>query len=324
MTGKSLFCVTLVACGGVDSPVEPTSSALRATPSAHDFGDVVHGGTITATVQVINVGAATASALAVALAGDDAGAFSITSGGCAGMALDSAQSCSIGVRFDPGSVGKKHASLNITSAEGLMAAVDLSGNGLAAGALTIAPETADFGTVAVASSAKTTLTITNSGSSASGALALRFDGTSKADLVLAEDGCSGATLASGASCTVQVTLTPSVAGSQVASLKATAAPGGSTAAALSGTGQGQLKLKVTGSGSGAGVVTSYPAGLMCDTATRNAMASFTFETVILVATPSPGSTMAALDGCDEMLSATMCTVRLDGAQESVAVSFAGP
>jgi hypothetical protein len=313
--------MALAGCGGDSSmgaPLTPEAS-LRVAPQAHDFGDVVRGNSVSAAVAVMNVGGTSTAALATTITGDGAASFAVAPGGCAGVSLGQGDSCTIGVSFSPDAPGKALASLSITSGNGATAGIDLAGNGLAGGALAITPAAAAFGTVAVGSSAATTVTITNSGATDSGPLALRLGGTAQADLTLAEDTCTGATLASGASCTVQAAFAPRIAGDRIASLTVKATPGGASAGSLLGTGQAQLKLKVTGTGSG--TISSYPAGLSCDRGCDSAQVTFTVDSVMLIATPAAGSTLAEFAGCDELPTAAACEVRMDGAQESVFASF---
>lgn len=110
--------------------------------------------------------------------------------------------------------------------------------------LAFSSSTGDFGTVAVgATSAPMTFTLDNDGESASGAVSASVTG----DFDIDSDGCTGTTLAAGASCTISVTFSPSAEGAATGELSATASPGDSAMVALSGEGApvGELEISPT-------------------------------------------------------------------------------
>jgi hypothetical protein len=300
---------------------DAAAAVLRATPSVQDFGNVVQGSLVAASVQVMNAGGTATGPLAVALTGAEANQFATDVGGCAGQSLAPADSCTTTVRFTPDAPGTKRATLLVTAEGGLVVSIELIGTSLVPGALMLMPAAADLGTVTVGASGTTKLTVKNTGGTTSGTISLDLGGTSKAELSLVDDGCTGKTIAGGGSCDVSVRLIPTVAGSKSASLAAMATPGGSTAAALSGLGQAEVKLTIDGTGGG--TVTSTPAGLDCDEVCASASVTFTSSPVTLVATPKPGSTFGGFAGCDARPTATSCTLTLDAASKPVAATFVG-
>ncbi len=114
-------------------------------------------------------------------------------------------------------------------------------------AFTLSPAAQDFGPVTLGSSVgPVTFTVTNTGGSASGPLAVSAsDSTS---YTVMGGTCAGMTLAGGASCTLTVRFNPMApAGSKPATLMVSATPGGSATAGLSGSGltPGLLMLSPT-------------------------------------------------------------------------------
>ncbi|HEV2348783.1 MAG TPA: choice-of-anchor D domain-containing protein [Terriglobia bacterium] len=88
----------------------------------------------------------------------------------------------------------------------------------------LSPSTISFGNQSVGTtSAAQTITMTNTGTAnlAFAAGAVTLSGTNAADFAISTDTCSGATVAPTATCTVDVTFTPSVNGAEAASLNFT-------------------------------------------------------------------------------------------------------
>jgi outer membrane protein assembly factor BamB len=104
--------------------------------------------------------------------------------------------------------------------------------------LTVWPSFApDYGTVLDGTRSRpTTFTITNFGSSATSALSDALTGADQSQFHVTSDTCTGANLAGGSSCSVQVAFTPTLTGRRTANLVVSAATGGAAGATLSGTG----------------------------------------------------------------------------------------
>ena len=109
----------------------------------------------------------------------------------------------------------------------------------AVGNLEVQPGDKDFASVDVgAQSTPETFTFTNTGQAPLTVTNVRYDGTQPADFVSAADGCSGATVAVGASCAVQVAFKPTAVGPRRAFLIVSHdASGAPVTAQLAGRGQ---------------------------------------------------------------------------------------
>lgn len=122
--------------------------------------------------------------------------------------------------------------------------------------LSISPGSHNYGTTVLGSdSASQSFAVTNTGTVASGALAVAVTGTDAADFVIDADSCTPAgTLAAGSACSVSVHFAPSAVGTRKASLSVSGAPGGTVTATLEGTG-GAANLVLSPSSHQFGTVT---------------------------------------------------------------------
>jgi hypothetical protein len=122
-------------------------------------------------------------------------------------------------------------------------------------ALTLDRSTHDFRGVTVASnSAAATFTVTNTGASTSGPLAVSLSGLNRTSFRLDLGTCTGA-LSSTGTCQVSVIFTPSAVGAAFASLDVSGMPGGMVSAALTGTGVTEATLSIAPSPHAFGTVT---------------------------------------------------------------------
>jgi hypothetical protein len=225
--------------GGLDVTTGQSGGILVASPTSEDFGTVELGQqSAAATITVTNAGQASSGTITTGVAGADSSDFGVDSDGCSGVALEAGATCSIKLHFKPATAGAKGASLTISGESGGLVAASLSGVGASSGALSLSPSTQDLGTAPVGGAPGTpaTFTLTNKGTSATGSVTVGLSGTDSADFALASDGCSGKTLAAGATCTVGVAFGPKTAGAKAATLTAKAqGTSGSATASLSGT-----------------------------------------------------------------------------------------
>ena len=161
--------------------------------------------------------------------------------------------CTFSVAFDPSAVGALSASFNIHivgSASPLDAAtLAVSGNGtvttLAISDGDTTPTSHAFGTQAInTSSAAHRFTVSNTGTSTTGVLAIDLGGTG---FQVDQNTCSGATLAAGQTCFVDVVFTPTAVASSSGSLTVRASQGapvlgGSVTATFTGVGTAATPL----------------------------------------------------------------------------------
>ncbi|MDX6534153.1 MAG: hypothetical protein QOF68_1897, partial [Gaiellales bacterium] len=224
-----------VALAGNGTPVP--APAVGLSSSTAGFGNQLVGTTsATQTVTLTNTGTADMNVGAVTLAGTDAAAFAAT--GCPAGMLAPGATCTIDVSFSPATTGAKSATLSVTSnaATSGTDAVSLSGTGIAPGA-GLSTASLAFGNQAIGTANATphTVTLTNTGSSLL-TFTAAVEGTNAADFARSGGTCA-TTLAPGASCTVDITFTPSAIGPRGASLAFTSDAAGSPhSTALSGTG----------------------------------------------------------------------------------------
>ncbi len=176
--------------------------------------------------------------------------FVITAGGppyfilnntCATL-VGAGSTCTFDLSYQPTGVGAAPTTLTVTGTNGLTTAA-VVGNSISAANIAVTPGAFNFGTEIVGQLAATQrFTFTNLGQQTSGALAVTLPSTS---FTILAGGTCGGTLAFNASCFVDVRFTPMAPGALAANLTGTATPGGTPAAALSGTGLAAGGIRVT-------------------------------------------------------------------------------
>lgn len=116
------------------------TSTLTVTPPSLSFGTLNVGSASAAQTVTLQSNGTTAISLgSIAVGGADAGDFSIASNSC-GSSLAGSSSCSVGIVFNPTAAGVRAATLMISdSASGNPLQVALSGSGMIATSLSIAP-----------------------------------------------------------------------------------------------------------------------------------------------------------------------------------------
>jgi hypothetical protein len=221
-----------------------TAALLEMAPGQLSYGATVPGTTsATQTVTVTNAGQTGIADLQVGVTApfvNDAANSTCTA------ALAGGASCVVGVAFTPMAVGAATGSVTASSTAAKVTAVAaLSGTGaLPPGIATIPAALVQFGTTGVGQAGQAvTITLTNTGTTAAlTGLALSVDAIGTGNgFGLSGNTCGTAaakgTLAAGASCTVQATFTPTLAGAQTGTLLiARTNGGGETSLALAGLG----------------------------------------------------------------------------------------
>jgi len=209
----------------------PATAALAIQPASDDFDMVVVGMPSEAPLDITNTGTSASGTVTVSVMGAD---FTITANTCA-AGLAPGGHCTATVRFLPSTTGERAGTLTATASPGGTATATLKGTGIAVGALSIMPTNAPFGSVAQGStSTPVSFTVTNTGQAATGALTAMIAGST--DFKITTNNCDGKSLAGAGTCTVAVVFTPSAAGSRSGTLRASATPGGTASAGLTGTG----------------------------------------------------------------------------------------
>ncbi|GIH07654.1 hypothetical protein Rhe02_57210 [Rhizocola hellebori] len=188
----------------------PTAT-LSAAPTSLSFGSVNVGTTTNPqTFTVTNTGTAAATLSSITAASQ----FAQTNN--CGSTLAAGASCIVSVTFSPTSAGAKTGTVTVNSnATNPALAVNVTGTGVTPGSatLTASPTSLNLGTVNVgATSPAMAITIANTGSVAASvtsiAAASQFGQTNNC----------GSSIAAGASCTVNVTFSPTSAGAKTGTL----------------------------------------------------------------------------------------------------------
>jgi hypothetical protein len=228
----------------------PGADLVFASPT-QAFGNVVGGSNSgDVPVTVTNAGGVASGPLSSVLGGANVTAFGLGADACKGQPLAAGASCVVNVHFvpAPGALGLQQASLSVSAAPGGTATMTLTGNAVTAAALTVAPSSVSWGTIAQgAISPDAAIVVTNGGGVATGVLAVSLGGADEGQFAIAADACTGQTLAPSATCTVSAHFAPSLGtlGTQQATLTVGGTPGGSVPATLIGTASSPLSVAPT-------------------------------------------------------------------------------
>ncbi|GEJ56690.1 choice-of-anchor D domain-containing protein [Anaeromyxobacter diazotrophicus] len=239
-TGTRSGTVTVTS----SDPVNPTltaavngmGTAISLSPSVLAFGTQLVGTTSASrSVTLINTGTTALAITSVGVSGANAADYAVTNN-CA-ASLSAGRSCTLGVRFTPAAVGPSTATLSVvTSDPAGPATVALSGTG-GVPVAAVAPTSLAFTSAMNVTSAAQTVTVTNTGTSPLTLNGTALGGTDPSQF--ARTSTCGPSLAAGASCTIDVTFTPTTYGG-VLTKSATltvnvAAPATSQTVSLTGT-----------------------------------------------------------------------------------------
>ncbi len=299
---------------GIVSGVGLAPASLSVEPQQRAFGSVVTGTTSVALdVIVRNTGDVPTGALAHGF-GSSPSMFATTGATtCTTAPLGAGASCTLAVAFAPTAIGVQEDVVSVSASPGGVVSAPLSGTGIAPGRLTISPAAHDFANTNVGSFATAKqLTITNTGSAASGVLVagLVGSGASAFQIIAGTDLCTGVSLAPATACTVTVTFAPTASGTAHASLQV-ASGTQSVGATLSGAGIGPATLELTPSTRGFGtVVTGSQSAALAFTVTNVGGQASGVPTVGLSGAGA-ASFAIAMNNCTSALGpAASCTIEL--------------
>jgi hypothetical protein len=183
-------------------------------PGSHNEGEYNE----TESLNIDNSSNASTQVLSTSITGPDASSYSIQ-WNCNGNTIGTSGSCTMGVRFQPTSPGLKEASLEIVSdSQSGPLVVPLQGEGLHGPHMTLDTSQALLGPVLLGSSLEQTFVVSNTGDYPLFVQrAFLVTGTPLMFPVL-EDGCSGAILYPGESCSMVVGFKPTTLGEKSAAL----------------------------------------------------------------------------------------------------------
>jgi hypothetical protein len=200
-------------------------------PGSHSEGE----NTETESFNIENSANASTRVEAASITGPDASSFSIQ-WNCEGVTLGTNNSCGMGVRFQPTSVGPKTASLVIDNDSGTPLVVPLEGAGLNGPQLSIDSVQALLGSVPLGSSARHTFNLSNNGDYP---LFIERDflvtGTPLMFPILS-DSCSGQILYPSEACAITVAFRPTTLGEKSGALLLITNTPAITVVGLDGTG----------------------------------------------------------------------------------------
>jgi outer membrane protein assembly factor BamB len=248
-TATGTESATMTVTDGPDplGPYTVTFTALATVPESLSPAKLVFGNvdeTASKTLNLTVSNKATSGSITLTgtnIGGANAGDFAVTGGTC-GASLAASSSCTYAVTFTPSTETAEAGTVSVGVMEdpnGGPPAVPLTGSGLAP--LRVTPASSAFGTVANGkSSTARTITVTNLGGAAI-SLSDGISGTNAGDFAVTGGTC-GAALAGGTSCTYLLKFTPSIDGTESATLAVSGAGDASSPhnVSLSGTGSGPL------------------------------------------------------------------------------------
>jgi uncharacterized repeat protein (TIGR03803 family) len=201
------------------SPIAKISTTSLAFPN-----QTVNTSSASLSVTLSNAGAGSLGISSIAISGANASDFSQTNN--CGTSVAANASCTITVTFKPTAAGARAGTLTITDNSNGVAGsgqtVSLSGTGISAGTpgSTLSPTSEAFGNQVVnTTSASKTMTLKNSGTAALSISSITITGTNAADFH--ETNTCPATLNPAATCTIGLTYTPTITGSETAHLTVT-------------------------------------------------------------------------------------------------------
>jgi hypothetical protein len=206
---------------GIVGTLTPSASPLSFSPipytgsGAHEEG----GQNETEEIKISDESNATAEIESVAVTGPDASSYSIQWGNCEHDYFQPGSYCTMGIRFEPNSLGANDAQLVIESdASDSPLTIPLEGEGLHGPKLSLSSTQALLGEVALGASAWHTFTLTNTGDYPLRVQqAILVSGTPLMFPVLS-DTCSEQVVKPAASCVVTVGFQPTTLGEKDASI----------------------------------------------------------------------------------------------------------
>lgn len=222
----------LSGCGsGSSAPPPPPTMSLA--PASLNFGVWIVGtGSSPQVETVTNTGSSELVIGGVAIIGTNATDFALSS--TCGSSLGAGASCSLSVTFTPSQLGQRNASLTMTDdGIGSPQVLSLIGAGCDSGPnATLSPASLSFGNEVIGTTSPAQpITLSNYGTTVLSITSIA------ASTSFSETNTCNSTLASGASCTINVSFTPSASGSVGGMLSVSDnAPGSPQTVPLSGTG----------------------------------------------------------------------------------------
>jgi len=266
------------------------------SPASLNFGNqVIHTTSAARKVTLTNNGGASLVISSVTITGTNAGDFAQTNN-CPGT-LNVGKSCVFSLTFAPSIVGGESATLNvIDNASNSPQTAALSGTGIVAA--TLAPASGNFGNVAEGTpSAPRNFTLTNNQS-----VALNISSITTSNPDYAQTNTCGGSVAAHGHCTISVTFTPSILGTETGTLMVNdSASNSPQTASMTGTGVVPATLMPTSANFG-NVPQGTPSSAKNFTLTNNAVVALSISSITAsnpdyTQTNTCGSSVAAHGHC---------------------------
>jgi hypothetical protein len=210
----------IVVTDVTSSSIDVLLQSVSLSPGSFAFGNQALSLPSTAqTFTLTNNTTGTVSISGITFAGANASDFGDTT--TCGATLASGASCTISVTFTPAALGAATGTLTVAdNAPGATQTATLTGTGVDAPVVTLSSPSLSFSSSGVGvASATQPVTVTNIGSATLNIASIAVTGANGADF--GETTTCGATLAMSATCTINVTFTPSASGARVAAVTLT-------------------------------------------------------------------------------------------------------
>jgi hypothetical protein len=217
--------------------VLPDDPAVSIVPASLHFNGLQAGPVLPQSIVVTNTTASNMTIGSLFSAGRNAGSFSMQDDGCSGKILASGESCTVQVGYAPLSVGAQEAKLIVPFYTQSFSTATPAMTGSAPDAVfSVSPLFVSFGnTEPGAASSPRIVTISNTWNRDFGIDALAVE-LNPSEFMMTNDHCSGQTIVSLASCTVQIQFTPHYNGPVSGTLTIQPQAGPPINVALNGTG----------------------------------------------------------------------------------------
>ena len=213
---------------------------VTVNPPSLAFGtQLISSSSAPQSVTISNTGTAALSIASIAADGPAAGDYGISN--TCGSSLAAGANCTVTATFTPSAAWSRVAAIKVTdNAQSSPQVIGLAGNGASGGVATFSPSSLTFTTrLMYTTSPATPLTLTNTGTAA-----LQIANISAAGDYAQTNNC-GTSVAAGASCTINVTFTPTFNGARPGWINVTFVdPAGIQSASISGAGANPAPLSV--------------------------------------------------------------------------------
>ncbi len=259
------------------------------------------------------------------------GLFTISSNTCP-SSMASASQCTLGIDWNGGPGGPAAGAINVNVSSGGFLNPQVVSLSACNTNTVLSPQSLNFGNVSVGTTSQAEgISVFNADSANTlNISSAAFTGANASDFTISNNTC-GTSVASGTSCEIDVTLTPTASGSRSAALSLSddgfCSPQQTSLTAGSSTGPFTLTVIdvltfFNGAYQSAGTITSNPAGINCGSGGSTCSASFPAGTdVSLAATPNSGLMMLGWGGA---CSGTGSCVLNMVADRQVSASFSQP